>query len=232
MRRTFSIGAILSLTLSSLALAQPPQGQPDQGHQAQGGPTTRPAQGQRPVGHPGGGGPGGSHGGAPGGPGGGPGGGKPSGGPGGPPGGGGPPQHGQRPPTSNPGNRPPITNPGGRPLSVNPGGRPAAQGWRPGGPPNQWRLATGSNWFWHGRTMHRIRAPSFRYPPGYAYRRWTAGSILPRLFLSSLYFYSGWSPLGLPAPPPGYAWVRYGPDLLMVELGTGRIVDVAYGVFL
>ena len=80
--------------------------------------------------------------------------------------------------------------------------------------------------------MRRVHASPYRYPPGWAYRRWTAGAVLPGLFLTSLYFYNDWATLNLPAPPPGYQWVRYGPDLLLVQLGTGQVVDVAYGVFL
>ena len=49
------------------------------------------------------------------------------------------------------------------------------------------------------------------------------GSILPRLFLSSSYYWSDWGALGLGPPPPGYVWVRYGPDLLLVNRYTGRI---------
>jgi Ni/Co efflux regulator RcnB len=32
-------------------------------------------------------------------------------------------------------------------------------------------------------------------------------------------------------PPKGYRWVRYGPDLLLVNVRTGRISDVIYGAF-
>jgi Ni/Co efflux regulator RcnB len=54
---------------------------------------------------------------------------------------------------------------------------------------------------------------------------------MPRPFLASAYYYSAWSTLGLMAPQSGYQWVRYGPDLLLVEIVTGRVVDVRYGVF-
>jgi len=37
--------------------------------------------------------------------------------------------------------------------------------------------------------------------------------------------------LGLGPPPHGFVWVRYGPDLLLVNRRTGRIVDVIYGAF-
>jgi Ni/Co efflux regulator RcnB len=57
------------------------------------------------------------------------------------------------------------------------------------------------------------------------------GLLLPRLFLSSAYYYDGWGPMGVGAPPPGYRWVRYGPDLLLVQVRTGRIAETIYGAF-
>jgi Ni/Co efflux regulator RcnB len=80
-------------------------------------------------------------------------------------------------------------------------------------------------------SFHRVRASTFHYPRGYHYQRFGIGSMLPRLFLSSLYFWSDYGSLGLGAPPPGYVWVRYGPDLLLVNRYTGRIADVIYGAF-
>jgi Ni/Co efflux regulator RcnB len=71
----------------------------------------------------------------------------------------------------------------------------------------------------------------YRYPPGFAYRRWAAGAILPSVFLSSAYFYDNYPALGLAPPPPGYQWVRYGSDLLLVNIATGRIIDVVDGAF-
>jgi Ni/Co efflux regulator RcnB len=49
--------------------------------------------------------------------------------------------------------------------------------------------------------------------------------------LSSTYYFDDYSALGVGPPPYGYRWVRYGPDLLMVETRTGRIGDVIYGAF-
>jgi len=37
--------------------------------------------------------------------------------------------------------------------------------------------------------------------------------------------------MGLQPPPPGFQWVRQGPDVVLVNLRTGQIIDVAYGVF-
>lgn len=76
-----------------------------------------------------------------------------------------------------------------------------------------------------------IQRPTFRYPSGYSYRRWSIGSLLPSLFLSNNYYFNDYSTLGVGPPPYGYHWVRYGPDLLLVQNGTRRIVDVIYGAF-
>ncbi len=76
-----------------------------------------------------------------------------------------------------------------------------------------------------------IPGPAFRYPHGYRYRRWTVGLFLPAVFFSSYYYYNDYWRLGLGAPPYGYRWVRYGPDLLLVEVRSRRVVDVVYGAF-
>jgi Ni/Co efflux regulator RcnB len=97
------------------------------------------------------------------------------------------------------------------------------RGPRPGGPPGRF--------LYHGRPFNRVRVAPFVYPPGWAYRRWVVGAVLPPLFLASAYYYSDWAALGLPPPQPGFQWVRYGPDLLLVNVATGQVVDTVYGAF-
>lgn len=76
-----------------------------------------------------------------------------------------------------------------------------------------------------------IQGRAFRYPQGYGYRRWALGAFLPLLFLSSDYYFNDYNAYGLYPPPYGYRWVRYGPDLLLVQMGSGYIADVIYGAF-
>jgi hypothetical protein len=76
-----------------------------------------------------------------------------------------------------------------------------------------------------------IRGPTWRYPRGYRYRRWAIGLVLPSLFLAPNYYYEDYWRMGLEGPPWGYRWVRYGPDLLLVDTRTGRIEDAIYGAF-
>jgi hypothetical protein len=84
---------------------------------------------------------------------------------------------------------------------------------------------------YHGRMFAPVHISPFIYPPGWAYRRWAVGAVLPPLFLAPAYYYTDWATLGLDPPPPGAQWVRYGPDLLLVNVHTGRIADVVDGVF-
>lgn len=76
-----------------------------------------------------------------------------------------------------------------------------------------------------------INVSAFRYPPGYHYRRYRIGRFLPAIFLSSPYYFYDYGRLRFGPPPRGYVWVRYGPDLLLVNRRTGRIIDVIYGAF-
>ena len=89
----------------------------------------------------------------------------------------------------------------------------------------------GPNFTWRGHDFHRVHVAPFVYPHGWGYRRWGIGMMLPPLFLAPAYFYADWAAMGLPPPDPGFQWVRYGPDLLLVNVATGQVVDVIYGAF-
>ena len=81
---------------------------------------------------------------------------------------------------------------------------------------------------WKGRVVH---AGAYHGPHGYAYRRWTVGHALPRAYLAPTYYYRDYAALGLYAPQAHFQWIRYGPDLVLVDVRTGNIADIRYGVF-
>jgi hypothetical protein len=68
----------------------------------------------------------------------------------------------------------------------------------------------------HPYAWHPVHFPRpWVYPPGYDYRLWAVGAILPPLFWSTpTYYYTGWDAMGLPPPDPGFQYIEYGPDLL------------------
>ena len=101
----------------------------------------------------------------------------------------------------------------------------------PGGPHGPPPGAHGGPLTFRGHEIHRAHLAPFVYPPGHRYQRWAAGMVLPPLFLAPAYFYADWAALGLVAPEAGFQWVRYGPDMLLVNVTTGQVVDVVYGVF-
>jgi len=110
--------------------------------------------------------------------------------------------------------------------------RPAPGVGRPGPGPGAPRAA----WVYHGHpyAWHPVHyGRPWVYPPGFAYRLWAVGAVLPPLFwaANSQYYYSGWADMGLPPPDPGFQYVEYGPDLLLVNVATGEVVQVFPGAF-
>jgi Ni/Co efflux regulator RcnB len=81
---------------------------------------------------------------------------------------------------------------------------------------------------YRGRSYAAVHRPHYIYPRGYAYRRWHAGQFLPVAFIAAPFFFLEYAELGLRPPPPGYRWVRYGPDVVLVNMRTRAIEDVAY----
>jgi hypothetical protein len=57
------------------------------------------------------------------------------------------------------------------------------------------------------------------------------GYRLPHAFWVDRYYITDYSFYGVDAPPPNFQWVRYGPDLLLVDLNSGQVANAVYGVF-
>jgi Ni/Co efflux regulator RcnB len=102
----------------------------------------------------------------------------------------------------------------------------------------QWRgqedRADHRDWGRFERNTMAVRRFSFGVyarPQGWYYRRWRYGEFLPWLFWTQNYWISDYSYFGLPYPPPGCVWIRYGDDALLIDRYTGEIVEVIYGLF-
>ena len=127
----------------------------------------------------------------------------------------------------------PPGKPGAKPGVARPAVAPHAPAPHPGGPHPGGMAGPrpGGPLSFHGHAINRVHLAPFVFPPGHAYQHWGVGMALPVLFLAPAYFYADWAALGVPPPQPGFQWVRYGPDLLLVNVTTGEVVDAAYGVF-
>jgi Ni/Co efflux regulator RcnB len=124
------------------------------------------------------------------------------------------------------------------------GGRPAARPAEPHpGPSGYQRVAEPHGWnnrpaaVDRGAYQHNFQAArSYRIgpyhrPPGWTARRWSYGDILPRAFWAPQYLLADYWLFALEVPPAGYEWVRNGADAMLVDINSGEILQVEYGVF-
>ncbi len=118
---------------------------------------------------------------------------------------------------------------------------------------NSWRgshpsATVASHAVWHsGRTWWRGNArfngysgprAGFYFAPGRGYysvpreywgHSWGVGAFLPLFFLT--YAFADYYDYGLPPPPPGCEWVWVGPNVLLVSIDDGYVVDEYYNVY-
>ena len=81
------------------------------------------------------------------------------------------------------------------------------------------------------RRSHRdvYRGGTWRAP--FRYQRWDAGAQLRPSYYSSRYYISDPYRYRLPAPRANLRWVRHYNDVLLVNVRTGRVVEVHRGFF-
>ncbi|MGA9472653.1 MAG: RcnB family protein [Terriglobales bacterium] len=88
-----------------------------------------------------------------------------------------------------------------------------------------------------GTYQHNYQAArSFKIGPYHRPARWTAhhwayGQFLPRAYWAPQYILADYWLFALEVPPVGYEWVRDGTDAILVNTGTGEILQVEYSVF-
>jgi Ni/Co efflux regulator RcnB len=110
-----------------------------------------------------------------------------------------------------------------------PGFREGAWPPRPAAPPA--RDPHAGVYVYQGRSFAPFRVARYRWPAHMHYHRYGVGAYFPLTLLIVDYVILDWTDYGLAAPPDGYAWVRYGPDILLVNQDSGAIGDAAYGAF-
>ena len=88
-----------------------------------------------------------------------------------------------------------------------------------------------------GSYQHNFRAARsfhvgpYNRPRGWVAHTWAYGQILPPAYFASQYILADYWLFALEVPPAGYEWVRDGNDALLVNVDSGEILQVEYGVF-
>ena len=100
----------------------------------------------------------------------------------------------------------------------------------------QWRSSWRNNhrydWQDHRRRHRSIFHIGFYYDPfGWSYRPYSIGWRLWPSYYSSRYWINDPWQYRLPYAPPGYRWIRYWNDAVLVDTWSGEVVDVVYNFF-
>jgi len=93
------------------------------------------------------------------------------------------------------------------------------------------RSSSGRVFDYHGHAYGRFAVARYHWPHGYGYHRYAIGYRLPRAYWLPDYFITDYVDYGLDPPPDDFEWIRYGPDILLINQDTGEIAQVIYGVF-
>ena len=120
-----------------------------------------------------------------------------------------------------------VPRPGTQPpLRVEKRSSPAPQ-WS-----TNWRHNNKYDWYnWRKRNRSLFHLGFYFDPFGWGYQPYSIGWRLWPSYYSSRYWINDpWS-YRLPYAPPGYRWVRYWNDAILVDTWTGQVVDVLYNFF-
>ncbi len=122
-------------------------------------------------------------------------------------------------------------------------GRPEAHGEPHAGPTHYQRVTEPEHWNERPATVdrahyeHNYQAARvyhigvYHRPHGWVAHRWAYGQILPRAYWAAPYIIADYWLFALDVPPIGFEWVRDDTDAILVNVSTGQIIQVEYGVF-
>jgi len=97
---------------------------------------------------------------------------------------------------------------------------------------HDWRSDRRHDWQNHRRRHRSLFHFGFYYDPfGWGYRPYSIGwRMWPSYYRSSYWLNDPWQ-YRLPYAPPGYRWIRYYDDAVLVDTWDGQVVDVIYNFF-
>ena len=97
---------------------------------------------------------------------------------------------------------------------------------------NHWRNDRRYDWQnWRNRHRSLFRLGFYYDPFGWGYQRHSIGwRMWPSYYGNSFWLNDPWQ-YRLPYAPPGYRWIRYYNDAILVDTWNGQVVDVIYSFF-
>ncbi len=95
-----------------------------------------------------------------------------------------------------------------------------------------WRRDGRYDWRrWRDRHRSRFRLGYYMDPFGWGYRPYSIGwRLRPSYYGSNYWIHDPWQ-YRLPYAPPGYRWIRYYDDAILIDTWDGRVVDVIHHFF-
>lgn len=95
-----------------------------------------------------------------------------------------------------------------------------------------WRSDRRYDWRgWRNQYRDRYHIGRYSAPRGYHYNRWYVGYRLDPWFYGSSYWIDDPFHYRLPPAYGGYRWIRYFDDVILVDMRSGRIVDIIHDFF-
>jgi len=102
----------------------------------------------------------------------------------------------------------------------------------PAGWNSDWRRDHRHDWRnWRNRHRSLFRIGVYYDPFGWNYRPYSVGWRLWPSYYSSRYQINDPWQYRLPYAPPGYRWIRYWDDAILVDTWSGQVVDVIHNFF-
>ena len=97
---------------------------------------------------------------------------------------------------------------------------------------SHWRNDRKYDWKdWRRKHRSIFHLSFYSDPFGWSYRPYQIGwRLWPSYYSSSFWINDPWQ-YRLPYAPPGYRWIRYYDDALLVDTWNGQVVDVVYNFF-
>jgi hypothetical protein len=97
---------------------------------------------------------------------------------------------------------------------------------------SHWRKDRRYDWYnWRNRHRSLFRLGFYYDPVGWGYQRYNIGwRMWPSYYRSSYWLNDPWQ-YRLPYAPPGYRWIRYYDDAILIDTWDGHVADVIYNFF-